>query len=153
MKVKILTKALAQIEGYEDVEVYDDETGEYCGDDREYYMYNADSFPLGHIVDGDCQEFESAEFCREAIHPLVDKANFYFIQKCDGLWAVADLDVNADVLTPELKQELTDNVHGQFTDGWGEGFEQNPYRYDGEQYYISVNHDELKPRKFIVEVE
>lgn len=146
IKVTVETKALAQIEGYEDFEVYDDETGEYCSEEREYSIYNADSFPMGHIVDGDCEEFNDPDFCHIAIHPLVDKAEFYFIQRTSGLFAVAELEVNVNLISRELEQELKDRVEGQFTDGWGEGFEQNPYKYDGEQYFISVNHDELQPR-------
>ena len=152
MKIQILTKALAQIEGYEDVEIFDDETGEYCGEDREYAMYNADNFPVGHIVDGDCEEFESAEFCHIAIHPLVDKADFYFIQKSSGLYAVAELTLSVDQLTPQLDEELKDRVLGQFADGWGESFEQNPYWYGDEEYFISAYVSEFAPIKMELEV-
>lgn len=152
MKIQILTKALAQIEGYEDVEEYDEETGEYIGDYQESCIYNADPFPLGHIVDGDCDEFESAEFCHVAIHPLVDKADFYFIQKSNGLYAVAELTLSVEQLTPELEEELKDRVLGQFSDGWGEGFEQNPYRYGGEEYFISAYVIEFAPIKMELEI-
>lgn len=153
-KIKISTKALAQVEGYEDVEIYDEETGEYCWDEREHYMYNADPFPLGHIVDGECsdEDFYNTDFCHIAIHPAVDKANFYFVQKYDGLFAVAELVLNIDNPTPELIEELKDRVLGQFSDGWGESFEQNPYKFEGEEYYISAYADELKPIVLQVEI-
>lgn len=145
--LRIYTKALAQIEGIDEYNIYDDEIGEWCGEGQESIMYNADPFPLGHIVDGECsdEDFYDPEFCHTAIHPLVDHANFYFVQEYSGLYAVADLKVNVDDLTPELIEALKEEVLGQFSDGWGESFEQNAYKFEGESYYISAYVAEFKP--------
>ena len=48
-------------------------------------------------------------------------------------------------LTVELKETLLDDeqtvlcnyISGQYSDGWGEGFEQHPITIGGEDYYIS----------------
>lgn len=45
-------------------------------------------------------------------------------------------------------EELSDEITGQLSDGWGEGFEQHPVTIGGEDYYISFwNSDDfyLKP--------
>lgn len=45
-------------------------------------------------------------------------------------------------------EELSDEITGQLSDGWGEGFEQHPVTIGGEDYYISFwNCDDfyLKP--------
>lgn len=42
-----------------------------------------------------------------------------------------------------ILKKITDELNGQLSDGWGEGFEQWPITYEGEEYYISTwSHDQ-----------
>lgn len=46
--------------------------------------------------------------------------------------------VVAAELRPEELRALGEYVMGQCSDGWGEGFEQNEFKIDGEEYYVST---------------
>lgn len=37
----------------------------------------------------------------------------------------------------KLINELKDDIEGQYSDGWGEGFEQHPIKVDGKEIYVS----------------
>ena len=40
-------------------------------------------------------------------------------------------------LNDEDLSELLEEITGQYSDGWGEGFEQREFRFDGQKYYLS----------------
>jgi hypothetical protein len=59
------------------------------------------------------------------------------------LWGVTTLDVT-EPLTPEELRTLRDYITGQFSDGWGEGFEQQSIRVDDGEINVHFwKHGEL----------
>ncbi len=64
-----------------------------------------------------------------SIHPSVEEWN-------DELWGVTEVQIHS-ALTPSEYTELTDWLSGQFSDGWGEGFEQREIKVEDGELYIS----------------
>lgn len=98
-------------------------------------------------LDGiDCQDEFSEYFGkkygdREEEQSLIDKgvSNGYmhFEFKDKKLWTITTYNSQQKLNKDELKI-LADYTQGQWSDGIGEGFEQNPCKYDGEdEIYIS----------------
>lgn len=54
----------------------------------------------------------------------------------DDLYGVITVKSYGELNKTELA-ELSDEISGQLSDGWGEGFEQHPVTIGGEDYYIS----------------
>ena len=64
-----------------------------------------------------------------SIHPSVEEWN-------DELWGVTEVQTRGE-LTPAEYAELTEWLTGQFSDGWGEGFEQREIKVDEGELCIS----------------
>lgn len=64
-----------------------------------------------------------------SINPSVEEWN-------GELWGVTEVQTNGE-LTPAEYAELTDWLTGQFSDGWGEGFEQREIKVDEGELCIS----------------
>jgi len=64
-----------------------------------------------------------------SIHPSVEEWN-------GELWGVTEVQTHG-TLSPSELAELTDWLSGQFSDGWGEGFEQREIKVDDGELYLS----------------
>lgn len=64
-----------------------------------------------------------------SINPSVEEWN-------GELWGVTEVQTRG-TLSPSELAELTDWLAGQFSDGWGEGFEQREIKVDGGELYVS----------------
>lgn len=64
-----------------------------------------------------------------SINPSVEEWN-------GDLWGVTEVQTNG-ALSPSELAELTDWLSGQFSDGWGEGFEQREIKVDDGELYLS----------------
>lgn len=64
-----------------------------------------------------------------SVHPSVEEWN-------DELWGVTEVQIHGE-LTPSEYAELTDWLSGQFSDGWGEGFEQREIKVEDGELFVS----------------
>lgn len=70
----------------------------------------------------------------------VKEGFMHFEWRGDSLWAVTEYELN-EAMTPAELQELKDYTVGQWSDGIGEVFEQEPCAYRrGEEVHISAWH-------------
>lgn len=105
---------------------------------------SADYYNVEALDDIDCQD-EFSEYFGKNEQALIDKGvcNGYmsFIYENEELWTITTYSSNKE-LTPEELQILGDYTQGQWSDGIGEGFEQNPCMYadDDDEVYISPWH-------------
>jgi hypothetical protein len=76
-----------------------------------------------------------------SINPTVEEWN-------DELWGVTEVQTHGTLFSSELAQ-LTEWLSSQFSDGWGEGFEQREIKVDGGELYLSFwdssDHFFIKP--------
>lgn len=73
---------------------------------------------------------------KDSVNGKVEKYEFSVEMVGDELMGVAVLTLNADLNSQEL-QKIKDDVTGQASDGWGEGFEQREIETDIGDIYVS----------------
>lgn len=151
LKVTIGNLAIIEEEVFETYDEYDKETGDWIGEYQEREMGFAENpLSLGQIImdkdKGDC--IWDKDFCAGALDnlPNVVQAKFYFICTSKGVMALAELTVDYDELSQEQLELLRQDVLGQFSDGWGESFEQWPVKIDGNEYYFKAHNPSDLPK-------
>lgn len=85
----------------------------------------------------DCQERFSDYFDRDEFYKEISGGYMSFIHENGKLWTITEYDSNRK-LTEEELATLADYTQGQWSDGIGEGFEQEPCFFEeNEEVYIS----------------
>lgn len=74
---------------------------------------------------------------RESIQGKISGINLEFFAKDDKLMLRTEVKSNAEML-PEQIEAIKHCLAGQYSDGWGEGFEQRPIPYNSKAYFVST---------------
>ncbi len=83
----------------------------------------------------DHDETDLAEYLSEALEMIVSKITMEVRPSITGIICRTTCEVDEE-LKPGLLNNLSDFISGQFSDGWGEGFEQEEFSIDGgEEFY------------------
>ncbi len=96
--------------------------------------------PTQEIIDTindriDHDETDLAEYLSEALEMIVSKITMEVRPSITGIICRTTCEVDEE-LKPGLLNNLSDFISGQFSDGWGEGFEQEEFSIDGgEEFY------------------
>lgn len=97
-------------------------------------------YPNLKTLDGiDCQD-EFTEYFDDNFTFKDSVTNGYLRFKFENnkLWAITEYDSDRE-LTPEELDGLADYTQGQWSDGIGEGFEQNPCMYDEDENEVCIS--------------
>ena len=122
------------------VEEYDSENGDNYEIDPGYYFNDIRNKIRDDL--SDCRErglakyFWRDEKCREKVYsikPDIERVN-------DKVMGVAVIKLTKPLNDTELKS-LKDYVTGQYSDGWGEGFEQHEIYSNGNEIYVHFWND------------
>nr|WP_289096632.1 hypothetical protein [uncultured Dorea sp.] len=88
------------------------------------------------------QYFDGSESIQEKIQSAV-----VTIENKDGiLYGCTKLELN-EFLSQEELQEFTEYITGQYSDGWGEGFEQRDIKVDGGMLNVHFWHPDMEQPK------
>jgi len=74
---------------------------------------------------------------REQVQGRISGINLEFFVKDDKLMLRTEVDSNVEML-PEQIEAIKLCLAGQYSDGWGEGFEQRPITHNGRVYFVST---------------
>lgn len=138
LKLTVFGKAVAKVEVETTEECFDEEDGEYYESTELVEEEVECPFPPNYVIDMD--NVWGKEFCEMCFRKPVESAKLYFEQIGFGkFYAFCELTLDLTLAELEvIKQDLINEVQGQFSDGIGEGFEQHPYKYDGVDFYLSA---------------
>ena len=82
----------------------------------------------------------------ESIHGKIQSAVVTIENKDGILYGCTKLELN-EFLSQEELQEFTEYITGQYSDGWGEGFEQRDIKVDGGMLNVHFWHPDMEQPK------
>lgn len=132
---------------FREVHQYDDYSEEYYGTGMEYFS---------DIAEAAEKDFKEEDLAQYLDYPLNEKVKSLTLRLKTNVQGIAEIIVLLnDNLDDDEKKLLLEDITGQLSDGWGEGFEQQEiasYTEEAEDYEYNEETDEDEPYTYDVTV-
>lgn len=104
-----------------------------CDNNEDVYIDDLNNRDIADAINENIDD-DLAEYTRypELVNSITMKAHY----NSGHVYCETMVEITRDPTEKEIS-DIADEISGQFSDGWGEGFEQNPINVDGAEVYAS----------------